>query len=186
MVNLYLAFLCLLCAERVAELLLSRRNARRAFARGGVEVGRGHFRAMAAVHALFPAACAAEVLLLRRPFPGGWGWLALCGALCAQALRYWAIHALGDRWNVRVIVVPGEAPVARGPYRWVRHPNYVAVALELCCVPLVHGAWICALLFSLANVALLAVRIRVEEEALGEAYRAAFAALPRFVPEVKR
>lgn len=186
MVNLYLALLALLAAERLVELALSRRNARRAFARGGVEVGQGHFRPMAALHTLFLAACAAEVFLLDRPFPGAAGWVALGGAVAAQALRYWAIGTLGDRWNVRVICVPGEAPITSGPYRWVRHPNYVAVVLELLCVPLIHGAWLTALLFGAANLAVLRQRIRVEEEALGAAWQAAFAALPRFVPEVKR
>src|SRR5207302_2796482 len=144
MVAGYLAFLALFGAERIAELLLSRRNARIALAHSGVESGAAHFRWMAAVHALFLPACAAEVLLLRRPFPGSLGWACAGAALGAQALRWWAISRLGWRWNVRVIVVPGESPVRAGPYRFVRHPNYVAVAIEMACVPLVHGAWICA------------------------------------------
>ena len=182
MVSLYLALLVLLGAERIGELLLSRRNAARAFARGGVEVGQAHFRVMGALHTLFLFACGAEVMLLQRPFPGTLGWAALGGALLAQALRYWAVLTLGHRWNVRVIVVPGEPPITAGPYRFVRHPNYVAVALELLCVPLVHGAWLTALVFGLANLALLSVRIRAEETALGPTYAAAFANLPRFVP----
>lgn len=178
----YLAFLALIGAERLAELALSRRNAARAFARGAIEVGQAHFRAMAAVHTLFLLSCAAEVLVLRRPFPGALGWAAAWGALAAQALRWWAIATLGDRWNVRVIVVPGDAPVTGGPYRYVRHPNYAAVALEMICVPLAHGAWATALVFSAANAALLAVRIPAEERALGAAWAERFAARPRFVP----
>ena len=81
-----------------------------------------------------------------------------------------------------MIVVPGESPVRAGPYRFVRHPNYVAVAIEMACVPLVHGAWICALLFSALNLMLLRVRIRVEERALGAAWERTFAGVPRFVP----
>src|SRR3954451_19581756 len=99
---------------------------------------------MAAVHALFLPCCAAEVLLLGAPFPGALGWASAAGALCAQGLRWWAISALGSRWNVRVIVVPAEKPLRRGPYRFLRHPNYVAVAAEMFLVPLAHGAFICA------------------------------------------
>ena len=182
MVNLYLAFLLLLGAERLLELALSRRNAARAFARGAVEVGRGHFPFLASAHGLFLAACAAEVLLLARPFPGAIGWIALGLAIGAQALRYWAIASLGDRWNVRVIVERDAAPVVSGPYRFVRHPNYLAVIVEMLCVPLVHGAWITAVCFSVVNAVLLRTRIRVEEAALGPRWSAAFAAQPRFFP----
>jgi len=178
----YLLFLLLLSAERVLELWISRRNARASFARGGVEVGRRHYRVMAALHTAFLLSCALEVVLLRRPFPGAPGWAALAGALLAQGLRYWAIATLGERWSTRVIVVPAEAPVVSGPYRWVRHPNYVAVVVEIALVPLVHGAFVTALMFSIANAALLAVRIRVEERALGGAYATAFAGRPRFIP----
>ncbi len=102
--------------------------------------------------------------------------------LGAQALRYWAIATLGWRWNTRIVVVPGTAPVTAGPYRWVRHPNYVAVIAEMIALPLVHGAWLTALVFSVGNALLLRVRIRAEEQALGEPWQHAFAGRPRFVP----
>jgi methyltransferase len=178
----YLAFLGLLALERVGELVLSRRNARRAFARGAVEVGQRHYRVMALFHTLFLVACAVEPLWWPHAYPPALGVMALFGALAAQALRYWAIATLGDRWNVRIIVLPGAAPVVAGPYRWVRHPNYVAVVLELLCVPLIHGAFFTALVFSLGNALLLMVRIRAEEAALGHGYADAFAATPRFFP----
>ncbi len=183
---LYLGFLGLLGAERLVELALSRRNAQRAFARGGVEAGQGHFRVMALMHTAFLFACGAEVLLQDRAFPGAAGWVALVAAVGAQALRYWAIATLGDRWNVRIIFVPGDLPVTSGPYRFIRHPNYVAVVLELLVVPLIHGAWVCAVVFSLANAAVLTFRIRAEERALGAAYATAFAQRPRFVPVSRR
>lgn len=182
----YLGLLGLLAVERLVELVLSKRNAARAFARGGVETGRAHYRVMVVFHSLFLVACVAEPYGLERPFPGTPGWAALGVALGAQALRYWAIASLGERWNTRIIVVPGLAPVTRGPYRFLRHPNYVAVVLELAAVPLVHGAWMTALVFSLGNALLLRVRIRAEEEALGALYAETFADRPRFIPEVPR
>jgi methyltransferase len=163
----YLGLLALVACQRIAELRLSRGNAGKAFARGGIEHGRGHFPAMAVLHTAFLSACALEVVLLRRPFPSVLGWMALVVFLLAQGLRYWAIASLGDRWNVRVIVVPGEARVVRGPYRFLRHPNYLAVAVEMAALPLVHGAWLTAIVFSTLDAALLRLRIRVEEVALG-------------------
>ena len=163
----YLGLLALVALQRLAELRLSRAHAGKAFARGGIEHGRTHFPAMAALHAAFLASCALETVLLRRPFPSALGWIALGVFLFAQVLRYWAIASLGERWNVRIIVIPGEPLVRRGPYRFLRHPNYLAVALEIASLPLVHGAFLTALVFSVANAALLRVRIRVEESALG-------------------
>lgn len=182
----YYVFLLLLGAERLFELALSHRNKQRVLARGGFEVGQRHFGAMGLFHAAFLLSCAAEVSELHRPFPGALGFACLAGALAAQALRYWAIATLGDRWNVRVIVEPGAAPVTAGPYRFLRHPNYLAVALEIALVPLIHGAFITAITYSLGNAALLWVRIRVEEEALGARYARAFAGKPRFVPSAWR
>ena len=163
----YLGLVALVACQRIAELRLSRGNAGKAFARGGIEHGRGHFPAMAALHAAFLGSCVLEVVLLRRPFPSALGWIALSAFLLAQGLRYWAIGSLGDRWNVRVIVVPGEPPIARGPYRFLRHPNYLAVAAEMVALPLVHGAYLTAIVFSTLNAALLRLRIRTEEIALG-------------------
>lgn len=182
----YLALLGALAVERLFELRLSKRNAARALARGGVETGQRHFRVMALVHTAFLFACAAEVLVLRRAFPGALGFVALGFAVGAQMLRYWAIRSLGDRWNVRIIFVPGDEPVTRGPYRYLRHPNYVAVIIEMVAVPLVHGAIWTAVVFSAANAALLFVRIRAEERALGAAYARTFHDRPRFIPGSSR
>jgi len=181
-VQLYLCLLALVALERGVELVLSARNARLARSRGGVETGQGHYPVMAVFHGLFLVACAVEVVLLGRPFPGALGWAALAAVLGAQTLRYWAIATLGWRWNTRIFVLPGTAPVTAGPYRWVRHPNYLAVIAEMVALPLVHGAWLTALVFSLGNAWLLRVRVRAEEEALGEPWRHAFAGRPRFVP----
>jgi methyltransferase len=180
----FTAFIGLLVLERLFEMWLSRRNAAWALNEGGIERGQRHFRWMKTLHTLFFVACVAEVYLLERPFVARVGLPLLALALVAQGLRYWAIGALGRRWNVRVIVLPGAPPVTSGPYRFVRHPNYVAVAIELAVVPLIHGAWLTAVLFSLANVALMVVRIRCEEETLAthSDYAATLGRRARFVP----
>jgi methyltransferase len=178
----YFLLLGLLVAERLFELRLSRRNARRAFSRGGVEVARGHYPVMVAFHALFFVACALEAQFRRRNCSSLLSSMALIGAAAAQALRYWSVATLGDRWNTRVIIIPDTAPVVTGPYRYVRHPNYAAVILELACVPLLRGLFVTAATFSAVNALLLIFRIRIEERALGDYYEAEFAGRPRFIP----
>ncbi|MFB7887080.1 isoprenylcysteine carboxyl methyltransferase family protein [Cellulosimicrobium cellulans] len=153
--------------ERLAELVVSARNARWSFARGGVESGRGHFPAMVALHTGLLVACVAEAWLADRPFLPWLGWPMLVLVLASQGLRWWCIATLGPRWNTRVIVVPGLPLVARGPYRWLRHPNYVAVVAEGVALPLVHSCWVTALAFTVLNAVLLArFRIPAEERAL--------------------
>jgi methyltransferase len=171
---LYVLLILALYGERLVELVVSRRNVRRLRARGGREHGRGHFLPMALFHGLFPAAAVAEVLLLDRAFPGAVGWLALAATLLAQGLRWWAVASLGPFWSVRVVVVPDAAPVRRGPYRWLKHPNYLAVVLEVAAVPLVHGAWLTAAAATLLNGWLLRVRIPLEEQALGPRHAEVF------------
>lgn len=156
--------------ERLVEVRVSLRNARWAFARGGVEHGRGHYPAMVLLHTGFLLAAVGEVWLLSRPFLPALGLPALALALLCQGLRWWCIRSLGPRWNTRVIVVPGLPPVRdRGPYRYLRHPNYLVVVVEGLALPLVHSAWLTALGFTVLNALLLAVRLRVEERALGAA-----------------
>ena len=155
--------------ERFAELVISRRNAAWAFARGGVESGRGHFPAMVLLHTGLLLGCLAEVWLLDRPFLPWLGWPMLVIALLCQAGRYWVIASLGRQWNTRVIVVPGMPLSRRGPYRWpwLRHPNYWIVAIEGVALPLVHTAWVTAIVFTVLNaVLLLGFRIPAEERAL--------------------
>ncbi len=134
-----------------------------------MEHGRGHYPVMVVLHTGLLAGCLLEPLLADRPFLPALGWPALTLALLAQALRWWCITSLGPYWNTRVIVVPGARLVGRGPYRFLRHPNYVAVVVEGVALPLVHSAWITATLFTLANAALLTVRIRCENAALTRA-----------------
>lgn len=174
MLTVYLAVVAATAVERLAELVVSARNARWSFARGGVESGRGHFPAMVALHTGLLVACVAEVLLADRPFLPWLGWPMLALVLASQGLRWWCIGTLGPRWNTRVIVVPGLPLVDRGPYRWFRHPNYVAVVVEGIALPLVHTAWTTALAFTVLNAVLLwRFRIPAEERALRRALAAA-------------
>ncbi|HLT84960.1 MAG TPA: isoprenylcysteine carboxyl methyltransferase family protein, partial [Phototrophicaceae bacterium] len=163
---LFTVLVGLVALERLAELVVAQRNARWAFARGGRETGRGHYPVMVVLHAGLLVGCLVEVWAADRPFVPALGWGMLALALGSQALRWWCIATLGPRWNTRVIVVPGLPLVARGPYRWLRHPNYVAVVVEGFALPLVHTAWVTALVFTVANAALLTVRIRTENRAL--------------------
>ncbi|HET8604835.1 MAG TPA: isoprenylcysteine carboxyl methyltransferase family protein [Marmoricola sp.] len=152
--------------ERVAELLVSRRNAAWSSARGGREYGQRHYAVMVVLHTGLLVGALVETWIAEPPFVPGLGWTMLALVVGSQALRWWCIATLGPRWNTKVIVVPGLPPVTTGPYRWLRHPNYVAVAVEGFALPLVHTAWITAALFSACNAVLLVVRIKVEDAAL--------------------
>jgi methyltransferase len=162
----YVILIGLVAAERVAELVVSQRNLATSKARGGSEFGAGHYPAMVVLHTALLASCLAEVLVLHRPFIPILGWSMLAVAVAAQALRWWCISTLGWQWNTRVIVVPGAPRVTGGPYRYLSHPNYVAVALEGVALPLVHSAWITAVVFTVLNAALMMARIKVENTAL--------------------
>jgi len=162
----YVVLLVAVGIERIAELVVSKRNATWSLARGGREVGLGHYPAMVVLHTGLLVGCLVEPLVADRPFVGWLGWSMLVVVLAAQSLRWWCIVTLGRQWNTRVIVIPGAGAVRRGPYRWMKHPNYVAVVLEGAALPLVHSAWVTALVFTVLNAALLRVRIRVEDDAL--------------------
>jgi methyltransferase len=168
---LFTALVLAVGVERLVELAVSKRHAAWAFSRGGKEFGRGHFPAMVALHTALLFGALAEVWMLDRPFRPILGWVALAVVIASQTLRWWCIATLGRQWNTRVIVVPGLPLVSRGPYRLLRHPNYVAVVLEGAALPLVHSAWATAVMFTVLNAALLVRRIRVEERALATVAR---------------
>lgn len=153
--------------QRLLELRYSRRNERRLRAKGAVERGMGHYPVMVAIHALWLASTLVEGLLRGPEIPAWWP-LPLAAFLLVQPLRYWAIFSLGENWNTKILVVPGRELVRSGPYRYFSHPNYVVVAVEVLSFPLIFGAWITALVFSVLNAALLYGRIQEEERALEE------------------
>jgi methyltransferase len=165
----YSLLVLLVAAERLVELVVARRNAAWSLARGGTEHGRGHYPPMVLLHKALLVGCLVEPAVMARPFVPALGVPMLLLVVAAQALRWWCIASLGPRWNTRVIVVPGLPLVTRGPYRWLRHPNYLAVVVEGAALPLVHSAWLTAGAFTALNLWLLGVRIRCEEAALGGA-----------------
>ena len=152
--------------ERLAELVVSKRNAAWSKERGGVETGFSHYPVMVVLHTGLLVGALVEAYTRDPSVPSALAWSMLLVVVLTQALRWWCIATLGRRWNTRVIVVPGLAPVTAGPYRFLSHPNYVAVVLEGVALPLVHAAWITAVVFTLLNALLLTVRIRVENAAL--------------------
>jgi methyltransferase len=161
-----------LVLQRISELVLARRNERRAKGRGGIEFGRGHYPVIVLLHVAWflgfniEGFIAADSAAPTVGVAGLW-WMWTAVFVCAQILRYWAISSLGDAWNTRIIVVPGQHRVARGPYAWVPHPNYVAVIMEFIAVPLLVNAPITAAVGTILNLALLlGVRIPAERRAL--------------------
>jgi methyltransferase len=165
----YAVLVLVVVAARLVELSVAQRHLRWAREQGAVEFGAGHYPVMVLLHSAFLVACLVEVPLADRPFLPWLGWPMLAVLVAAHVLRWWCIGSLGHPWNTRVLIVPGLSLVTRGPYRWLKHPNYVAVVAEIVALPLVHTAWMTALVFTLANAALLTVRIGVENKALATA-----------------
>ena len=153
--------------QRLFELVLARGNERKARALGAVERGRGHYPFVVALHVLWLVSTLVEGLLRGPAFPAYWP-VPLALYLLVQPLRYWAILSLGENWNTRILVVPGAKLVRRGPYRYLSHPNYVVVVMEILVFPLIFGAWITALVFTVLNAILLSIRIREENRAFAE------------------
>ncbi len=168
----FVVLILLVGLERVVELVVSKRHLEWSLANGGREFGAGHYPVMIALHTALLVGAVVEVWLLHRPFLPwlGWSMLVLVGA--AQALRWWCIITLSSRWNTRVVVIPGDSLVRTGPYRRLRHPNYLAVVVEGIALPLVHSAWLTALAFTVLDAWLLTVRIRTENAALATALAA--------------
>jgi methyltransferase len=152
--------------ERLAELVVSKRNAAWSLAHGGVETGRRHYAVMVVLHSGLLVGCLVEVWWSRPEFIPALGLTMLALVVASQALRWWCIATLGHQWNTRVIIVPGLPRVTGGPYRFLSHPNYVAVVVEGFALPLVYSAWVTAAVFTVCNAVLLSVRLRVENHAL--------------------
>jgi methyltransferase len=166
-VKLFLIFFCFLVIQRLTEVRIAKSNEQKLKAKGAVEAGQDHYFWMVAMHVSFFICLLAEVLILKTSAPEWW-MLPFGLFLIAQVGRIWAITSLGVYWNTKIILLPGANVVAKGPYKFIRHPNYLVVSIELICVPLIFGAYITAVLFTLLNILMLRVRITAEEKALLE------------------
>lgn len=152
--------------QRLLEVLYARSNERAMRRQGAIEVGAGHYKWIVLLHFLFFLSLVVEVWTMESGFGSGWQIFLVIFAI-AQILRVWALTSLGRFWNTKILILPGAEKVKKGPYRWLPHPNYIVVALEIAALPLIFGAWRTALLFSILNaLLLLLVRIPAEEKAL--------------------
>lgn len=182
----YLILLALVGIGRLAELRISRRNQRKLEKQGVRKVVEPHFRWLVLLHGGVLLAAALEVTLLHRPLIPA---LAIPMALLfvlSNLLRWWVVGTLAEHWNVEIMASAQVGVVTSGPYRWVRHPNYVGVVAELISLPMMHTAWITALTGTVAYLEILRRRVPMEEEALlaDATYRAIMGPKPRFLPRL--
>jgi methyltransferase len=182
----YLALLAAVAMGRLLELQVSRRNQRALAARGVPKIHEPHFKWMVLLHAGILGGAALEVLLLHRPLIPGLAISMAALFVLANLLRWWVIRTLGAHWNVEVMASPSVGVVTAGPYRWIRHPNYVAVVAELFSLPMMHTAWITALAGTAAHLEILRRRVRFEDAVLlsNSDYRASMGMKPRFLPRL--
>jgi methyltransferase len=185
--QLYLALLGVVGAGRLFELRLSKLNQRRMAERGARRVEEPGYPWMVALHASLLLGAAAEVAFLERPLIPWLGAAASTAWVLANVMRWWVIRTLALHWNVQVVASTPLGIVTGGPYRWVRHPNYTAVFVEMLALPLIHTAWATAAIGTLFHVWVLAARVTLEERVLSAdpAYRAAMGAKPRFLPRLR-
>src|ERR1035437_514760 len=165
----YIAFSILLVVvaiERIIGLVISKRNLRWSFAQGGIEFGRSHYKYMVAIHVFLLSGSLIEVWVFRPTLISTLSWSMFTLAVASQALRWWCISTLGKRWNTLVVIIPGKPACNTGPYRWFKHPNYVAVVIEGFALPMVGFAWRTAVVFSILNAAVLTARLSSENAAL--------------------
>ena len=184
----YVALLVLVGLERLFELRISRRNQQKLEKQGVRKIAEPHFRWMVLTHGGVLACAAAEVVLLHRPLIPLLAMSMAALFIFANALRWWVIRTLAGHWNVEVMASSRVGVVTSGPYRWVRHPNYVAVVMEILSLPMIHTAWITAVAGTLGDLEILRRRIKVEDGFLmsNPAYRLAMGGKPRFLPRLFR
>jgi methyltransferase len=166
-VTWFLIFWILLIIQRLAEVKIAKKNEKTLRSKGAVEAGSSHYKWMVTMHASFFLFLFTEVMFFNAISPTWW-MIPFVLFLIAQVIRVWAITSLGVFWNTKIILLPGAEVVAKGPYRFIRHPNYLVVTLELLVIPLIFGAYVTALIFTILNILMLRVRITAEEKALME------------------
>lgn len=164
---LFISFICMIVIQRGVELIIAKRNERQLKKNGAIEFGAGHYPWMVLLHTGFLTVLIIEVITLNRELSSFWIlWLILF--VLAQMGRLWVIQTLGKHWNTKIIVLPNSEVIVKGPYKYVRHPNYLIVATEILIISLLFNAFITAIIFSLLNAWMMSIRIPLEEEALKE------------------
>lgn len=163
--NPFWIFLTFLLVQRVSELLLAKRNERVARVKGAVEYDEKGYKVIVLMHIFFFISLISEYLLLARTLSNFWVPLLIL-FIIAQILRYWAISTLGYYWNTKILVTPNTSPIRTGPYKYLNHPNYLSVILEIAVIPLIFSCYITSMIFTLLNLVLLKRRMRIEEQAL--------------------
>lgn len=165
MSGLFWLFISFLCIQRISELFIAKRNEKWMLSQGAYEAGMRHYPFIVALHTIFFISFITEVLIMEKTISPNWPlWLTLF--FITQLGRVWTLRSLGPFWNTKIIVLPGAKVVKKGPYRWVRHPNYIIVTLEFIVIPLLFQAYYTAIIFTLLNAWMLSIRIAAEEQAL--------------------
>jgi methyltransferase len=185
MENLFPFLIFFIIFQRVVELVIARKNEKWLKEQGAREFGSKHYQFMVWMHTLFFVVLLIEKTIFNREISPIWQGLFLVFVI-TQLIRVWVILSLGKYWNTKIIVVPNASVIRKGPYRFIKHPNYFVVSLELLIIPLLFGAYITAGLFTILNVILLAIRIPAEEKALKELteYEGIFQSCNRFLPKL--
>ncbi|USK36316.1 hypothetical protein LIT25_16790 [Bacillus sp. F19] len=180
---MFYLFLIIIIVQRVSELFIAKRNETHMKSMGGEEHGGEHYPLIVAVHLLFLLSFTLEVMIFNKEISPLW-MMILPIILITQVIRYWAVFSLGPFWNTKIIIVPGLEVVAKGPYRFMRHPNYLVVAVEILFLPILFQAYATAILFTVLNAAILSIRIPAEENALMKHtdYKKSFINKRRFIP----
>jgi methyltransferase len=177
-------FYTYLIVQRITEIYIAKRNEKRILEKGGYEAGREHYKWIVAVHVLFFVSLLSEVLLFQKNLTPYWSVL-LPIFIMLQIFRVWVIVSLGEFWNTKIMILPNSEGVAKGPYRYMRHPNYLVVTAEIMIIPLLFQAYITAIVFTMLNLVVLSIRIPIEERALlkNDYFQKQFAVVPRFIPK---
>lgn len=180
---LFYIFIGVLIIQRILEVRLAKRNYDAAIASGAIELGKEHYKWMWTLHTLFFCSLLLEYTYTKSQI-SVWSLIPFLLFVLAQVLRIWAISSLGTYWNTRILIIPNSKLEVKGPYRWIRHPNYLAVIIEIACIPLIFGLYITASIFTLLNAFILIQRIRIEEQGLAQhtTYLEHMQNTPRLIP----
>ncbi|WP_273126052.1 isoprenylcysteine carboxyl methyltransferase family protein [Bacillus weihaiensis] len=160
-------FFALLVFQRVGELVIAKKNEKWMVKRGALEHGQEHYPFIVLLHIAFLLSLFLEVILFEKQIVNLWYFVIALLAI-TQLIRYWALISLGQYWNTKIMIVPNDVVVCKGPYRFIRHPNYIVVAIELLFIPLLFQAYATAIIFTLLNIGMMTIRIPAEEKALSQ------------------